>query len=137
MKGKPRQWSARKHSAPEAWGFDRIAVRLNEEHVPTRAGRPWHGIVVNRILTGKRHQNCMSYAAFLRRASRTDLRAFAGGRFRAESMRNSRCCATGWPNGDQDAEGRANLELRLKVVTAQARYLGLIVEKKQVARAFL
>ncbi|MGA2143884.1 MAG: recombinase family protein [Bryobacteraceae bacterium] len=38
----------------EGLGFDRIAVRLNEEHVPTRTGRPWHGVVVNRILTGKR-----------------------------------------------------------------------------------
>jgi DNA invertase Pin-like site-specific DNA recombinase len=38
----------------EGLGFDRIAVRLNEEHIPTRTGRPWHGVVVNRILTGKR-----------------------------------------------------------------------------------
>lgn len=38
----------------EGLGFDRIAARLNEEHVPTRTGRPWHGVVVNRILTGKR-----------------------------------------------------------------------------------
>jgi DNA invertase Pin-like site-specific DNA recombinase len=37
----------------EDLGFDRIAARLNEEHVPTRTGRPWHGVVVNRILTGK------------------------------------------------------------------------------------
>jgi hypothetical protein len=35
-------------------GFGRIAARLNEEGVPTRTGRPWHGIVVNRILTGKK-----------------------------------------------------------------------------------
>jgi DNA invertase Pin-like site-specific DNA recombinase len=38
----------------EGLGFDRIAVRLNEEHVPTRTGRPWHGVVINRILSGKR-----------------------------------------------------------------------------------
>jgi DNA invertase Pin-like site-specific DNA recombinase len=38
----------------EGLGFDRIAVRLNEERIPTRTGRPWHGVVVNRILTGKR-----------------------------------------------------------------------------------
>jgi DNA invertase Pin-like site-specific DNA recombinase len=31
-------------------GFDRIAARLNEEGVATRTGRPWHGIVINRIL---------------------------------------------------------------------------------------
>ena len=34
----------------EGLGFDRIAARLNEEHVPTRTGRPWHGVVINRIL---------------------------------------------------------------------------------------
>ena len=39
----------------EGLGFDRIAVKLNEEGVPTRTGRPWHGVVVNRILTGKRN----------------------------------------------------------------------------------
>ena len=38
----------------EGLGFDRIAARLNDEHIPTRTGRPWHGVVVNRILTGKR-----------------------------------------------------------------------------------
>jgi DNA invertase Pin-like site-specific DNA recombinase len=36
-------------------GFDRIAAKLNKEGVPTRtAGKGWHGVVVNRILTGKR-----------------------------------------------------------------------------------
>jgi hypothetical protein len=35
----------------EALRFD-IAARLNEEGVPSRTGRPWHGFVVNRILTG-------------------------------------------------------------------------------------
>jgi DNA invertase Pin-like site-specific DNA recombinase len=34
----------------EGLGFDRIAARLNEEKVPTRTGRPWHGVVVNRIM---------------------------------------------------------------------------------------
>jgi DNA invertase Pin-like site-specific DNA recombinase len=38
----------------ESMGFDRIAAKLNEERVPTRTGRPWHGVVINRILTGKR-----------------------------------------------------------------------------------
>ena len=37
----------------EGLGFDRIAARMNAEDVATRTGRPWHGIVVNRILTGK------------------------------------------------------------------------------------
>jgi hypothetical protein len=36
----------------EGPGFDRIAVRLNDEHFPTRTGRPWRGVVINRILTG-------------------------------------------------------------------------------------
>jgi DNA invertase Pin-like site-specific DNA recombinase len=37
----------------EGLGFDRIAECMNTEGVPTRTGRRWHGIVVNRILTGK------------------------------------------------------------------------------------
>src|SRR5690349_21314915 len=35
-------------------GFDRIAVQLNAEGYRPRAGARWHGLVVNRILTGKR-----------------------------------------------------------------------------------
>jgi len=38
-------------------------------------------------------------------------------------------------NEDLDAEGRANVELRLKLVMAHARYHGWIVDKKQVSRA--
>jgi DNA invertase Pin-like site-specific DNA recombinase len=38
----------------EGLGFDRIAARLNEENIPTRTGRLWHGVVINRILTGNR-----------------------------------------------------------------------------------
>jgi|HubBroStandDraft_1064217.scaffolds.fasta_scaffold20363_3 DNA invertase Pin-like site-specific DNA recombinase len=34
-------------------GFDRIAAQLNAEGAKTRAGARWHGLVVNRILTGK------------------------------------------------------------------------------------
>jgi DNA invertase Pin-like site-specific DNA recombinase len=34
-------------------GFDRIAVQLNAEGLSTRTGARWHGLVVNRILTGK------------------------------------------------------------------------------------
>jgi DNA invertase Pin-like site-specific DNA recombinase len=37
----------------EGLAFDRIAERLNTDGVPTRTGRRWHGIVVNRILTGR------------------------------------------------------------------------------------
>jgi DNA invertase Pin-like site-specific DNA recombinase len=36
-----------------AMGFDRIAKQLNAEGLQTRTGKPWHGLVVNRILTGK------------------------------------------------------------------------------------
>lgn len=32
-------------------GFDAIAADLNAAGVPTRTGRPWHGVVVNRILS--------------------------------------------------------------------------------------
>jgi hypothetical protein len=38
-------------------------------------------------------------------------------------------------NEDLDVEGRANIELRLKLLMAHARYRGFIVEKKQIARA--
>ena len=31
-------------------GFDRMAVQMNDEAIPTRTGKPWHGIVINRIL---------------------------------------------------------------------------------------
>lgn len=37
----------------EGLAFDRIAERLNVEGVPTRTGKRWHGIVINRILTGQ------------------------------------------------------------------------------------
>ena len=37
----------------EGMGFDRIAARLNEEGLKPRTGKRWHGLVVNRILTGK------------------------------------------------------------------------------------
>ena len=37
----------------EGLGFDRIAGRMNEECIPTPTGPPWHGVVINRILTGK------------------------------------------------------------------------------------
>jgi hypothetical protein len=37
----------------EGLGFDRIAARLNEDRIPTRTGKRWHGVVINRIMTGK------------------------------------------------------------------------------------
>ena len=36
-----------------AMGFDRIAAQLNAEGRKPRTGERWHGLVVNRILTGK------------------------------------------------------------------------------------
>ena len=35
-------------------GFDRIAAQLNMDGIRPRAAERWHGLVVNRILTGKR-----------------------------------------------------------------------------------
>lgn len=35
----------------EGLGFDRIAARLNDEGVPSRSGKPWHGFSVNGMLT--------------------------------------------------------------------------------------
>jgi hypothetical protein len=49
-----RPWAATTALRAEGLGFDRIAARLNEEGIPTRIGKPRHGVVVNRILTGKR-----------------------------------------------------------------------------------
>jgi hypothetical protein len=34
-------------------GFDRIAAQLDAEGLKTRTGARWHGLVVDRILTGK------------------------------------------------------------------------------------
>jgi len=34
-------------------GFDRIAAQLNAEGVKPRRGERWHGLTVNRVLTGK------------------------------------------------------------------------------------
>jgi hypothetical protein len=40
----------------EGLGFDRIAERLNAEEVPSRSGKSWSGLVVNRILTRAGHR---------------------------------------------------------------------------------
>jgi len=40
----------------EGLGYNRIALRMNEEGIPTRTGKAWHGVVVTRILTGRRWQ---------------------------------------------------------------------------------
>jgi hypothetical protein len=36
----------------EGLAFDKIAAQLNSEGVQTRTGKRWHGVVINRILTG-------------------------------------------------------------------------------------
>jgi hypothetical protein len=41
----------------------------------------------------------------------------------------------GAANEELDADGRANVELRLKLVQAHARFLGMIINRKQIARA--
>lgn len=38
----------------EGLGFDCIAVRMNEECIAGRTGKPWHRVVVKRILTPER-----------------------------------------------------------------------------------
>lgn len=38
----------------DSLAFDKIAERLNAEGIPTRTGKRWHGVVVNRILAGLR-----------------------------------------------------------------------------------
>jgi DNA invertase Pin-like site-specific DNA recombinase len=35
-------------------GFDRIAAQVNAEGLKTRTAKRWHGVVINRILTGPR-----------------------------------------------------------------------------------
>lgn len=52
--GEPAVLERLKALRAEGLGFDRIAARMNEAQIPTRTGKPWHGVVVNRILTGKR-----------------------------------------------------------------------------------
>ncbi len=47
----------------EGLGFDRIAAKLNAEGLKPRAGERWHGNVINRILTGNRHDAADKEAA--------------------------------------------------------------------------
>ena len=54
FEGEPAVVERIKELRAEGLGFDRIAVKLNQECVPSRTGRPWHGVVINRIVTGKR-----------------------------------------------------------------------------------
>ena len=45
--------SAAPISGPLTPRSDKIAAQLNSEGVLTRTGKRWHGVVVNRILTGE------------------------------------------------------------------------------------
>ena len=54
--GEPEALERIKALRAEGLGFDRIAAKLNAEGVPTRTGKRWHGVVVNRILSDKRRQ---------------------------------------------------------------------------------
>lgn len=51
FEGEPEVLARLKALRREGLGFDRIAAALNQENVPTRTGKPWHGVVVNRILS--------------------------------------------------------------------------------------
>ena len=51
--GEPAALDRIKALRAEGLGFDRIAARMNEERIPSRTGKPWHGVVVNRILSGR------------------------------------------------------------------------------------
>ncbi|MGI9070490.1 MAG: recombinase family protein [Bryobacteraceae bacterium] len=50
-KGENTAITRMKQLRAEGFGFDRIAARLNAEQIPTRTGKPWHGFVVNGILS--------------------------------------------------------------------------------------
>jgi hypothetical protein len=43
-------YSFRSSLRTEGLGFDRIAVALNAEALPTRSGKLWHGFTINEIL---------------------------------------------------------------------------------------
>ena len=53
--GEDKTIARMKELRAEGLGFDRIAAKMNADGVPTRtANKPWHGVVINRILTGTR-----------------------------------------------------------------------------------
>ena len=57
FKGEPEAIMKMRSLREQGLGFDRIAAELNKEGVPTRSRKMWHGVVVNRILSGLRqHQ---------------------------------------------------------------------------------
>jgi hypothetical protein len=54
FKGEPEAITKMKLLRDKGLGFDRIAAELNKEGIPTRSRKTWHGVVVNRILSGRR-----------------------------------------------------------------------------------
>lgn len=51
--GEPEALARMKALRTSGMGFDRIAAQLNAEGIKPRLGERWHGLVINRILTGK------------------------------------------------------------------------------------
>jgi len=49
-RGEPEVIARMESLRAAGWGFDRIAARLNDDEVPSRCGKLWSGIVINRIL---------------------------------------------------------------------------------------
>jgi DNA invertase Pin-like site-specific DNA recombinase len=52
--GEPEVIERLKALRAEGMGFDRIAAQLNSEGLKPRTAKRWHGVVINRILTGAR-----------------------------------------------------------------------------------
>jgi hypothetical protein len=54
FQGEPEAILKMKSLREQGLGFDRIAAELNKEGIPTRSRKLWHGVVVNRILSGRK-----------------------------------------------------------------------------------
>jgi hypothetical protein len=50
FEGEPETIAKMRSLREKGLGFDRIAAELNDQGVPTRSRKSWHGLVVNRIL---------------------------------------------------------------------------------------
>jgi hypothetical protein len=50
FEGEPETIAKMRSMREKGLGFDRIAAELNDQGVPTRSRKEWHGVVVNRIL---------------------------------------------------------------------------------------
>lgn len=56
FEGEPEAILKMKSLREKGLGFDRIAAELNREGIPTRSRKMWHGVVVNRILSGRKQK---------------------------------------------------------------------------------